>query len=158
MLRRLVILSLALVSLACGKSYFEGPTGPVDPATQSFAPSLNVEISSMNRTASGLYYRDRNVGQGQIAASGDSVRAHYTGWLPDGLRFDTSRGADPLYFKLGVGSVIRGFDEGLVGMRVGGVRQLVIPSNLAYGSSPNGNIPRYSNLVFEIELMEVKKP
>jgi peptidylprolyl isomerase len=81
---------------------------------------------------------------------------HYTGWLPDGTRFDTSRGGRPFPFVLGRGEVIAGWDEGVVGMRVGGQRRLVIPSKLGYGDTGSGPIPPDSVLIFDVELMSVR--
>jgi FKBP-type peptidyl-prolyl cis-trans isomerase FkpA len=107
--------------------------------------------------------RDLRVGTGEDAAAGKTLTVHYTGWLfnaaqPDqkGAQFDTSRGDDrtPLVFTLGAGEVIAGFDQGLVGMKVGGLRRLVIPPSLAYGGARNGPIPPNATLVFEIELLE----
>lgn len=108
---------------------------------------------------------DLRVGAGVSAESGKILVVNYTGWLyaadkPDqkGLQFDTSIGIDPLEFTLGVGAVIPGWDQGLVGMKVGGVRRLVIPPSLAYGGLRQGPIPPNTSLVFEVELLEVKEP
>ena len=93
-----------------------------------------------------------------MAESGQSVSVHYTGWLTDGTKFDSSvdRG-EPIAFKLGSGMVIRGWDEGLKGMRVGGKRKLTIPSAMAYGAEGRPPvIPPDATLVFEVELMDVK--
>jgi FKBP-type peptidyl-prolyl cis-trans isomerase FkpA len=104
---------------------------------------------------------DLRVGSGTEAAAGMVLTVEYTGWLYDptkvdkrGLQFDTSTGRAPFQFLLGAGQVIQGWDEGLVGMKVGGVRQLIIPSTLAYGSVRNGPIPPNAALVFEIELVD----
>ena len=106
--------------------------------------------------------RDLRVGTGAEVASGQTITVHYTGWLfdeskPDqkGLQFETSVGRDPFSFVLGTGQVIPGWDQGIVGMRVGGVRRLVIPPSLAYGGVRQGPIPPYTTLVFEIELLEL---
>ena len=103
---------------------------------------------------------DLLVGTGDIAASSDILTVNYTGWLYDpskpdnkGLVFDTSIGKDPFVFTLGTASVIQGWDQGIVGMKVGGIRRLVIPPSLAYGSFRNNSIPPYSTLVFEVELL-----
>lgn len=107
---------------------------------------------------------DLRVGAGVLAESGKILVVHYTGWLyaadkPDqkGLQFDSSVGADPLEFTLGTGSVIQGWDQGLVGMKVGGLRRLVIPPSLGYGGIRQGPIPPNTSLVFEVELIEVKE-
>lgn len=102
-------------------------------------------------------------GTGAEATSGKTLTVHYTGWLYDeskpdqkGLVFDSSAGGTAFSFTLGAGQVIPGWDQGLVGLRVGGIRRLVIPSSLAYGSSRRATIPPYSVLVFEVELLDVK--
>ena len=106
----------------------------------------------------GLQYRDITVGAGTKAAPGMSVTVHYTGWLENGKKFDSSldRGT-PFNFKLGAGQVIKGWDEGVAGMRVGGKRQLHIPPQLGYGASGAGNaIPPNAKLIFDVELLAVK--
>jgi FKBP-type peptidyl-prolyl cis-trans isomerase len=87
------------------------------------------------------------------------VRVHYTGWLTDGTKFDSSRdhGGEPLRFWLGKGNVIKGWDEGVVGMKVGGKRQLHIPARLGYGARGSGRIPPNADLVFDVELVAVSK-
>lgn len=117
-----------------------------------------VEQSQYTTTSSGLKYYDFEVGDGATAAAGNQVAVHYTGWLEDGTKFDSSidRG-EPLLFALGVGQVIPGWDEGVTGMQVGGRRQLVIPANLAYGDrGAGGVIPPGATLIFEVELLEVR--
>ena len=117
----------------------------------------------MNTTPSGLQYEDELVGQGPEAKAGQDVRVHYTGWLYEngvqGKKFDSSRDRnDPFAFSLGAGMVIRGWDEGVAGMKVGGKRTLIIPSHLAYGkrNMGNGAIPPDSDLIFDVELVGVK--
>ena len=111
--------------------------------------------------------RDLLVGSGDDAVSGTSVTVNYTGWLynasqPDqkGSQFDSSRGEGrtPLTFTLGAGQVITGFDQGLVGMKVGGLRRLVVPPSLGYGSFRNGPIPPNATLLFEVELISIEQP
>jgi len=107
---------------------------------------------------------DLRLGTGTEAAAGNELTVNYTGWLYDptrtdlkGLQFDASADhGEPLIFTLGFQQVIQGWDQGLVGMKVGGIRKLVIPSSLAYGGVRNQPIPPYATLVFEIELLEVK--
>lgn len=110
----------------------------------------------MTTSPSGLQYRDDVVGTGAEAKAGHHVLVHYTGTLTDGKKFDSSRDRDqPFHFALGAGSVIRGWDEGVAGMKVGGRRTLVIPADLGYGSRGVGPIPANSTLVFDVELLDV---
>ena len=112
-------------------------------------------------TASGLIIDDRVVGTGDDAAAGKSVTVHYTGWLffggEKGKKFDSSRDrGDPFDFPLGAGQVIKGWDEGVQGMKVGGTRTLTIPPNLGYGvRGAGGAIPPNATLIFEVELLGV---
>lgn len=106
---------------------------------------------------------DLRLGTGTAAASGSALTVNYTGWLYDpskpdnkGLQFDSSLGTTPFSFTLGTSQVIPGWDQGLVGMKVGGLRRLVIPPSLAYGSVRYASIPPYTTLVFEIELEDVQ--
>lgn len=101
---------------------------------------------------------DLKVGEGKAAVKGALITTHYTGWLEDGTKFDSSidRGN---YFEcvIGTGRVIKGWDQGIMGMKVGGKRKLIVPAHLAYGNRKMGNvIPANSNLIFEIELFDVK--
>jgi FKBP-type peptidyl-prolyl cis-trans isomerase FkpA len=106
-------------------------------------------------TSSGLQYIDLTIGTGAIAQAGQTVSVHYTGWLENGKKFDCSvdRG-QPFSFPLGAGRVIKGWDEGVLGMKVGGKRKLTIPSNLGYGArGAGGAIPPNATLIFEVELL-----
>ena len=115
-------------------------------------------------TVTTLQVIDTKVGTGATAVSGSTVTVHYTGWLYDvaasgfqGLKFDTSVGKSPFTFKLGAGQVIKGWDQGVADMKVGGTRTLIIPSSMAYGSTGvNGVIPPNATLVFDVELLTVK--
>ena len=108
-------------------------------------------------TASGLKYEDLKEGTGAEAKAGQTVSVHYTGWLTDGQKFDSSKDRnDPFSFRLGRGQVIAGWDEGVQGMKVGGVRKLTIPPQLGYGvRGAGGVIPPNATLVFEVELLDV---
>jgi FKBP-type peptidyl-prolyl cis-trans isomerase len=109
-------------------------------------------------TKSGLKYVDQKVGNGKEAKKGDCVVVHYTGWLTNGKQFDSSVGKKPFEFDLGDGQVIKGWDEGVAGMKEGGKRKLIIPPELAYGKREVGNglIPANSTLIFEVELLKIK--
>lgn len=110
-------------------------------------------------TASGLQYWEITAGTGAPAVSGKKVTVHYTGWLTDGKKFDSSvdRG-QPFVFALGAGQVIKGWDEGVAGMKVGGKRQLKIPPELGYGArGAGGTIPPNATLIFDVELLDVGK-
>jgi len=117
---------------------------------------------TMTSTASGLQYDDIVTGEGDEAKAGTYVTVHYTGWLQNddgsqGSKFDSSRDRnDPFEFKLGAGHVIRGWDEGVQGMKVGGQRRLVIPASLGYGArGAGGVIPPNATLIFDVELLSV---
>ena len=108
---------------------------------------------------SGLAYVDLKKGTGDPATRGDTVVVHYTGWLKDGKQFDSSVGGDPFSFKLGVGEVIEGWDEGVTLMMAGGKRKLWIPAALGYGREGSfPEIPPNADLVFEVELLAIHAP
>lgn len=124
---------------------------------ERYHASLRVDLTEMARRPTGLYVQDVVTGEGARADSGDVVTVHYTGRLPNGNTFDSSRERDqPFEFALGYGRVIDGWDQGVVGMRVGGQRRLVIPPALAYGERGTGPIPGGSTLVFDVELLDVE--
>ena len=136
MQRTLVLSLLALLGLALAQT---------DSAAQDKEPKVKIE--------------DQKVGTGDEAKKGDTVEVHYTGWLTDGKKFDSSKDAGkPFSFKLGAGMVIKGWDEGVAGMKVGGKRKLTIPPELGYGDKGSGKvIPPKATLIFEVELLKVKK-
>lgn len=112
---------------------------------------------SEKMTDSGLKYEDLQAGEGDVAEAGCKVSVHYTGWLTDGSKFDSSLDRNqPFQFNLGAGQVIKGWDEGVAGMQVGGKRKLTIPPQLGYGAAGAGGvIPGNAVLVFEVELLEI---
>lgn len=130
------------------------------PQVQSFLSVKNttVENNSAAENVDSLKAEDLIVGRGEETKSGDTISVHYTGTLLDGVKFDSSLDRGQSFeFKLGGGQVIKGWDEGLVGMKVGGKRRLTIPPRLAYGNnSPSPKIPANSTLVFEVELLGIK--
>lgn len=146
----------ALALAAAGAALATGETStPAAPAAPTAAAPAAQETTVT--TASGLKYEDLQIGDGAEAKTGDRVQVHYTGWLENGTKFDSSvdRGR-PFEFPLGAGRVIRGWDEGVAGMKVGGKRKLVIPAALGYGDrGAGGVIPPGATLIFEVELLKV---
>jgi FKBP-type peptidyl-prolyl cis-trans isomerase len=152
-LHRLLVL-LSAGALACG-----GDTkSKGDQASAAFSASLEVDTTALTKTPSGLRYQDVTEGQGTEATADKSVSVHYTGWLPNGEKFDSSRDRnEPFSFTLGAGQVIAGWDEGVAGMKVGGRRKLVIPADLGYGTAGAPlAIPPGATLVFDVELLDVR--
>jgi FKBP-type peptidyl-prolyl cis-trans isomerase len=131
-------------------------------ARKSTAPNTNAPSKVTGpgvTTSSGLVYWDIRVGNGEVAKEGNRVRVHYTGWLTSGKKFDSSVDAGkPFDFTIGNGEVIKGWEEGVAGMRVGGKRQLRIPPDLAYGAdgTPDGTIPPKATLIFDVQLLGVQ--
>ena len=152
-----VLAPLAFVACLNGTEAQSYPNIPIESTT--FGSNLNVSLATSTKTASGLYYRDIVVGTGQTVATGDTVRVYYQGALSSGELFDQRLSPSAtLDFKLGSGYVIPGWDEGLVGMKVGGVRQLIIPPALAYGATGRNAIPPYAVLVFNVTMSDTKTP
>jgi peptidylprolyl isomerase len=132
---------------ACG-----GDSGP-----DGNAPGIPKLTGEIKETASGLRYIDEVAGDGVAPQEGQVVVAHYTGWLTDGTKFDSSRDKDqPYAFRIGLGAVIAGWDEGLATMKAGGKRRLIVPPDLAYGDAARPGIPPGSTLIFDVELLEVQ--
>ena len=119
--------------------------------------NLTTSEEMQTSTTNKLVIKDVVVGTGKEAVSGSMVSVHYTGVFENGTKFDSSRDrGEPFTFKLGAGQVIQGWDQGVLGMKVGGKRNLVIPSDLAYGPNDYGPIPGGSTLMFEVELLNVQ--
>ena len=115
------------------------------------------QSGNMVTMANGLKIQDEVIGQGQEVKSGNTVTVHYLGTLENGTKFDSSYDrSQPFSTQIGVGTVIKGWDEGIVGMKVGGKRKLIIPAELGYGAQAAGSIPPNSTLIFEVELLAVK--
>ncbi|MBL7976638.1 MAG: FKBP-type peptidyl-prolyl cis-trans isomerase [Candidatus Kapabacteria bacterium] len=146
----IVVLAIALLL----SNTFAGNNDKNKPAT---AKQTKGNTMKEVTTESGLKYVDEVVGTGAQPTKGQIVVVHYTGTLTNGNKFDSSKDRNqPFEFTLGVGQVIKGWDEGLSTMKVGGKRKLIIPPNLGYGSQDMGVIPPNSTLVFEVELLNVK--
>ena len=119
--------------------------------------TAGANMDSITTAADGLQTQDLTVGTGQEVKSGDTVTVNYLGTLENGTKFDSSYDRNqPFTTQIGVGQVIKGWDEGIVGMKVGGKRKLIIPASLGYGDQAAGSIPPNSTLVFEVELLSVK--
>ena len=156
MMRRFVLsIPVLLLSLACGGDNGGGPASPTSPTSPS-SPSVGLDVPFSTE--------DLRVGTGREAMNGDVLSVNYTGWLYDpnaaenkGTQFDSGSIPSPGFpeYVLGAGQVIPGWDQGLVGMRVGGLRRLVIPPELGYGSSGQGPIPGDATLLFEVELVGI---
>jgi FKBP-type peptidyl-prolyl cis-trans isomerase len=146
MFRRVVAVLMILIPLFSFSQNKEATPGPTP---------VKGELKAAR---GGLFYSDLVEGTGKVAEKGKRVTVHYTGWLENGKKFDSSVGRRPFTFVLDAGDVIRGWDVGVEGMRVGGKRQLHIPYAMAYGA--NGMppvIPPYAKLIFEVELLDVEK-
>ncbi len=138
---------VAAASTACG----DDMTGPQAIEDAEFASSLGINLTNFTRTSSGLYYEDIAEGSGEAAAAGNVVEVAYAGWLTDGTEFD--RGA--FSFTLGAGQVVRGFDEGVTGMKVAGIRRIIIPPALGYGGQGSGPVPPDAIMIFRIEVLAI---
>ena len=114
--------------------------------------------AQVNTTSSGLQYVDLKEGSGREAHAGETAFVHYTGWLTDGKKFDSSKDrGEPFAFRIGAGRVIKGWDEGVEGMHIGGIRKLTIPPHLGYGERGAGTvIPPNATLIFEVELLDLR--
>ncbi len=142
-----VAIAASVVGVGCSKKVDE-------PATADFKPSQPPPPPPGPKT---LEKVDTVVGTGPEAKVGDKVKVHYTGTLMNGTQFDSSVGKDPFEFEIGKGGVIKGWDQGVPGMKIGGKRKLTIPSDLAYGESGSGDkIPPNSPLKFDIELLSIE--
>ena len=170
MLRVLLAAGAATLVAACGEDGLP-PTPvvtPVPAATPVACPSQSPgttsdsfsETVTLTTAADGLETGDVKAGTGAVVKSGESLSVQYTGWLQDGTVFDSSRsaGRQPFTFTIGAGNVIKGWDEGLIGMKVGGKRRLVIPPSLAYGATAQGCIPANATLEFDVQVLSAGAP
>ena len=145
------IWTIGLLFVAAACSSISTNITPVD--DDELAPFLGIDLAQMNLSASGLYWIDTTVGTGDEAVEGLTATVLFSGWLKNGTLFDTGTFAFILNSESGV---IPGFLEGVLGMRIGGIRKLVLPPELAYGAAGNGVIPPNATIVFEIALLLVE--
>jgi FKBP-type peptidyl-prolyl cis-trans isomerase len=152
-------------AIAAATSTSAAATGTASAATLATVPTSTAApgmafpgvITDTVKTASGLQYKDVTVGSGTVAKDGNTVSVQYTGWLTNGTKFDSSLDHGQAFeFVLGQGNVIKGWDEGVAGMKVGGTRILVIPPDLGYGATGQGSIPANATLIFEVQLVAIK--
>jgi FKBP-type peptidyl-prolyl cis-trans isomerase len=145
--RRLAFLLASVTLTACLSSTDVAPSSPSDPATETFASNLGINISQMTKTSLGDYYQDITVGTGTTLGTQLKVFVDYAGFLKDGSIFSSAATT-----RFSLDSTIVGFQDGMTGMKVGGERLIVIPSALGFGPSPNGPIPANSTLIFDVVL------
>lgn len=155
MLRSLRLPALLLAAATACSSTDSPVRVPQVIETTIFASALNVNLGASTKLPSGMYIRDITVGTGADVVVGQNVSMRYTGALSNGSQFDANTSGTPFTFRLGGGQVIAGWDQGIPGMKVGGVRQLIIPSQLAYGPNDYGPIPGGSILVFTVTVVSV---
>ena len=150
------IIAVIIASLSISVTAAQTPTHKPATATHPAATGPTRVTGPGVKTADGLQYWDIRVGTGAVAKDGNKVKVHYTGWLTTGKKFDSSVGAAPFEFTIGANEVIKGWDEGVAGMKVGGKRQLRIPPELAYGEAGHPpQIPPNATLIFDVRLLAI---
>ena len=152
-LSRLLCVAALLAVSACTPEMAVAPAVSIESA--AFASSLGINLANFSKSSTGLYSQDVTAGGGAAAVSGNHLTVHYTGDYTRGTTFDTSIGKTAFGFTLGAGSVIKGWDEGLVGMKVGGTRKLIVPPSLGCGAGVYNGIPANSILVFQVQLVSI---
>ena len=132
------------------------PATATNTATNKGPEEVVIDESGYTMTKSGLKYYDEKIGDGEVARPGQRAEVHYTGWLTNGTKFDSSHDRNkPFDFTIGSGQVIKGWDEGVVGMKIGGKRKLIVPPALGYADRPQGSIPANSTPRFDVELLKL---
>jgi peptidylprolyl isomerase len=146
-----------LMGAGCTNPVSADKLPPPDPSQVTYATSLNLDLSQFTKTTSGVYIKDDTPGTGATVVANDSLGVGYSGFLTDGTKFDSNQqaGGSLFRFRISKGTVISGWDQGIIGMRVGGVRRLVIPSPLGYGRNGSGTIPANAVLVFTVSLVSI---
>lgn len=153
MKKRIILLSISVLLI----SFFTSCKSDAEKELETLKAYIESNNITTEPTASGLYYIETLAGTGASATPGDIVVVNYTGTYLDGEKFDSSYdNGEPIEFTLGIGQVIKGWDEGISYMKEGGKATLIIPSSLAYGAYGNNTIPGYTSLIFEVELLDVK--
>lgn len=151
-----ITMAMVLLAFAGTQVFAQGTTTKSTTAAPAAGGPTKV-TGEGTKTASGLQYWDIKVGTGPEAQKGQRVKVHYTGWLTNGKKFDSSVGGKPFDLRVGQGDVIKGWDEGIPGMKVGGKRQLRIPPDLAYGAKGYpGAIPPNATLIFDVQLVAIQ--
>ena len=154
---KILVVVMVVVVVAIAALWAQTSTHKPAPAARPNTTAPTKVTGDGVKTASGLQYWDIKAGAGVVAKEGSHVTVHYTGWLTTGKKFDSSVDAhQPFDFTIAQGDVIKGWDEGVAGMKVGGKRQLRIPPELGYGASGSGPIPPNATLIFDIQLLAVK--
>ncbi len=154
---KIIALVIVVALIVAGAIYVISSSSSSSNKLSSTSPVTLADFDNATTTASGLKYVDVVEGTGASPTTGKSVSVHYTGTLTNGTKFDTSRdNGQPSTFRIGTGAVIKGWDEGLMSMKVGGKRKLFIPPNLAYGEKGRSPIPPNSTLLFDVELVDAK--
>lgn len=155
------ILGIVRVLAGCGDTCQAVSDAFKEISTESVTTNQTSEAvtSSQKPSKSKLIIKNVKVGKGKPVAVGDTIKVHYKGWLNDGTVFDTSMKPDrePFEFTVGVGQVIDGWEKGVIGMKVGGVRELTIPPSMAYGENGQGSIPPNATIHFRITLLKIKR-
>ena len=154
--RTVVTLAIAAALLGGCRDSFSAHKGPDTIETAKFDASLNVDLATSMKLPSGLYYRDLVVGTGAAVTDGMDAAVGYVLWTTDGQQVEASPAGEPYTFRVGARAVIAGWDVGIVGMKVGGKRQLIVPPELAYGSTGQGRIGPNTILVFVVEVVAAK--